>query len=179
MKTIQNLKNVALASLVILLLSLTVSCKKDVEANEPEWLFVQNAQSVTLNDGVLTLTGINPTTVCFTDRPERMAALSGTDEFVEFWNQGAGKDSFIKDPPNATLSIVTQNGAEDVVLTLMNPILKNDMLKYDVEIIEGNEQLEGGAASLFIDVIGRPLTPVSVAGVARRTRRRTVARMAY
>ena len=161
------------------MLSITASCKKGVEANEPEWLFVQNAQSVTLNDGVLTLTGINPTTVCFTDRPERMAALSGTQEFVEFWNQGAGKDSFEKDPPNATLSVVTESGANDVVLTLSNPVLENEALKYDVNIIEGNDMLTGGAASLFIDVIGRPLTPVSVAGVARRTRRRTVRRMAY
>lgn len=66
------------------MLSITASCKKGVEANEPEWLFVQNAQSVTLNDGVLTLKGINPTTVCFTDRPERNAALTGTDKFVDF-----------------------------------------------------------------------------------------------
>ena len=30
----------------------------------------------------------------------------------------------------------------------------------------------GGASSLFIDVIGRPATPLSVAGVHRRERRR-------
>lgn len=179
MKILQNLKNLTIASLIILLLSITASCKKGVEANEPEWLFVQNAESVALNDGVLILNGINPTTVCFTDRPERMAALTATEKFVSFWTGDKAKDSFEKDPPNATLSIATDDGANDVVLTLTNPSLKGDILKYDVTIIEGDNQLEGGAASLFIDVIGRPLTPVSVAGVARRTTRRTVRRIAY
>jgi len=31
---------------------------------------------------------------------------------------------------------------------------------------------KGGAASLFIDIIGMPLTPLSYAGVARRSYRR-------
>ena len=39
--------------------------------------------------------------------------------------------------------------------------------------------VEGGPCSLFVDPVGMPLTPVSVAGVARRTTRRTVRRMAY
>jgi hypothetical protein len=32
-------------------------------------LFVQNAKSVTINKGKLVLRGVNPVTVCFTDRP--------------------------------------------------------------------------------------------------------------
>lgn len=179
MKKHQNLKKPILVLQFILLLLVTISCNKDNKETEPEWLFVQNAQSVTLENGVLTLNGINNTTVCFTDRPERLAALTPTEKFVEFWIEGKGKDSFEKDPPNATLSVVTEDEATDVVLTLMNPVLENGSLKYDVKIILGNNTLSGGAASLFIDVIGRPLTPVSVAGVARRTTRRTVRRIAY
>lgn len=183
MKTLFKLKSLIPVFLALVLLGLTVSCnektKDDTAVKEAQWLFVQNAQSVNLNDGVLTLGGINPSTVCFTDRPERMAALTATEEFIAFWNEGEGKDSFEKDPPNATLSLVTEDGANDVVLTLMNPIIENNTLTYDVDIIAGSEALEGGAASLFIDVIGRPLTPGSVAGVARRSSRRTVRRMSY
>ncbi len=36
------------------------------------------------------------------------------------------------------------------------------------------QSAEGDASSLFIDVIGRPLTPLSAGGVRRRTRRRVV-----
>ena len=31
----------------------------------------------------------------------------------------------------------------------------------------------GGACALFVDVIGRPLTPISIAGANRRGRRRS------
>ena len=37
---------------------------------------------------------------------------------------------------------------------------------------EKNMAASGGPNSLFIDIIGRPLSPVSVAGVARREDRR-------
>lgn len=38
------------------------------------------------------------------------------------------------------------------------------------------QSAEGDASSLFIDIIGRPLTPLSVGGVRRRTRRRVFRR---
>jgi hypothetical protein len=55
------------------------------------------------------------------------------------------------------------------VVTLRNPVLKGDNLSYQVTILEGNMPAKGGPASLFSDVIGMPLTPVSYAGVAPRT----------
>lgn len=47
-----------------------------------------------------------------------------------------------------------------------------------VSVLDGKLPASGDASSLFIDVIGRPLTPVSVAGARRRTRRRVVRRNA-
>ena len=41
------------------------------------------------------------------------------------------------------------------------------------------EELEGGPATLFIDPIGRPASPTSVAGVHRRHRRRTRRRVSH
>ena len=35
-----------------------------------------------------------------------------------------------------------------------------------------------GSSALFIDIVGRPLTPLAVAGVARRATRRTARRVA-
>ena len=51
----------------------------------------------------------------------------------------------------------------------MNPKLKDHELTYDVEILDGEMPDTGGECALFIDVIGRPLSPVSLAGMNRRT----------
>ena len=165
--------------LLAALLALGACRQGDTTEENIEWLFVQNAHSVTLRDGVLTLDGIAPTMLFFSDRPEKIAAHGLTSEFVTFWSTGGGSDNFEKSPPNAALSIVSEDGTEDVVVTLTNPRLNGDTLQYDVTVIEGRDDVEGGPCSLFVDVIGMPMTPVSVAGVSRRVTRRTVRRMAY
>jgi hypothetical protein len=69
------------------------------------------------------------------------------------------------------LSIFHPDGVSDVVVELKKPVLKKTELTYTVEILDGEIPARGGPNSLFIDVIGRPLSPVSVAGVRRRDRR--------
>jgi hypothetical protein len=87
---------------------------------------------------------------------------------VPFWSDG--KDSFAKDNPNANLSVLEKDKAlEDIVVTLSNPVLSGRDLSYDVKLVQGTMPASGGPASLFIDIIGMPLTPMSYAGVARRT----------
>jgi hypothetical protein len=41
-------------------------------------------------------------------------------------------------------------------------------------VLQGEMPAKGADVSVFIDVIGMPLTPMSYAGVARRTYRRAV-----
>ncbi len=60
------------------------------------------------------------------------------------------------------------------MVELKNPGLSGDQMTYDVRVIEGKLPDNAEGASLFIDVIGMPLTPVSYAGAARRAARRTV-----
>lgn len=140
-------------------------------------LFVQNAQGVAVSaDGkTLTLKGLSPTTLFFSDRPVRIAGHYRTAEYLEFWK--AGPDSFLTDPPNATLSAFYEGKDElsDVVVTLRNPRVEGKDLTYDVTVISGKlPTANAGPASLFIDIIGMPWTPLSFAGVARRTAYRTV-----
>ena len=137
-----------------------------------ELLFVQTADSATLADGVLVMGGIDPATIYFSDRPNRVAGHLTTEEFVATW--GDGDDSFASNPPNATLSILTGEQPQEIVVVLTEPRIEDDALVYNVNILEGAETATGGACSLFIDIIGMPLTPVSYAGVARRTMRRAV-----
>lgn len=144
--------------------------KTEETAKKADFLFVQNAQSIHYGDGKLILKGVSPTTIMFSDRPERIAGHMATARFVPFWSKG--KDSFLSDPPNATLSIVHEDKVNDVVVELRDPVLKGDELSYHVRVLEGEMPAQGGPVSLFIDVIGMPLTPLSYAGVARRSYRR-------
>ena len=133
-------------------------------------LFVQNAKNMSFSEGKLVLRGVNSVTVCFTDRPARMAGHMQTSKFVPLWSQG--KDSFLKDNPNATLSIFSGDNVSDLVVELSNPQLSGDDLTYDARLLEGAPAANGGACALFIDIIGMPATPMSYAGAARRAYRR-------
>jgi hypothetical protein len=99
-----------------------------------------------------------------------MAGHMQTSKFVPLWSQG--KDSFLKDNPNATLSIFSGDNVSDLVVELSNPQLSGEDLTYDARVLEGTPPANGGACALFIDVIGMPATPMSYAGVARRAYRR-------
>lgn len=141
-------------------------------------LFVHNAKSVSMDGSTLTMKGISPNVIFFCDRPQRFAGHLGVEEFLE--TVSTGKDSFAEDPPNAVLSIVDGDEFADVVVTLVKkPTLNGDELVYSgVKVVEGDIPTTAGPGSLFIDVIGRPMSPGSVAGVHRRTRRRAVRRCA-
>ena len=56
------------------------------------------------------------------------------------------------------------------VVTLRNPQLTGNDLTYDVTLLEGSLPETAGPCSLFIDIIGCPLTPMSFAGAARTRR---------
>jgi hypothetical protein len=135
-----------------------------------EYLFVQSAQSVRLSGGLLELRDVTSATVYFSDRPERIAGHVPTPSFVQQW--GVGEDNFAGNPPNAALSVLGDEKIEEVVLTLRAPQLKSGNLSYRVDVLEGPTEVSGKAGSLFIDVIGRPMTPMSIAGHRRRVRRR-------
>jgi hypothetical protein len=131
-------------------------------------LIVLNSRGAALDGTTLTLTGVSSNSIIFADRPVRSAGHALTAHLIEEWAEGS--DSFAKDPPNATVSVLNNDasGVSDAVVVLKAPKLDGDTLTFDVEVLEGT--LSGdGPASVFIDIIGMPLTPVSYAGVARRT----------
>jgi hypothetical protein len=142
-----------------------------------EAMFVQTAQGIASAGGTLTLRGVTPSTLYFSDRPERVVGHMTTADFVDLW--GAGENSFESDPPNAVLSFLEPGGEvpEDTVIVLKNPQLSDGELSYSIEILEGTVPAQTGPVTLFIDPFGRPLSPVSVCGVRRRGRRRGRRRM--
>lgn len=133
-------------------------------------LIVMNAQGASLDGGTLTLSGVAPNSIVFADRPVRSAGHALTAHLVEEWEPGEGEDGFSKDPPNATVSVFAKDGSKvsDAVVVLKSPKLDGDKLTFAVTVLEGNLSGDGPAA-VFIDIIGLPRTPLSFAGVARRT----------
>ena len=142
---------------------------KIVNADEIEALFVQTSHGMSYDDGRLTLRTLAPTTLFFSDRPDRVTGHISSEEFVDSWDKGP--DSFASNPPNAVLSIFHTDMVSDVVVELTEPVLVGHELSYTVTILDGEMPAEGGPSALFIDIIGRPLSPVSVAGMHRRDRR--------
>ena len=131
-------------------------------------LFVMNSRGATLQGDTLVLTGVTPSSIIFADRPVRAAGHQPTADVIADW--GSGEDSFAKNPPNATVSVLGKDGSvKDAVLVLKNPKLEGDKLTFAVQVLEGDLTGADGPTAVFIDIIGRPLTPLSFAGVARRS----------
>lgn len=137
---------------------------------------MHTARSVFGDGGTLTLHGLTPSTLWFSDRPERVVGHMTTSQFVEMWAHGP--NSFLEDPPNAVLSWLEEGdeAPEDAVVVLRDPVAGDDSITYSIEVLDGTVPAQAGAVSLFIDPFGRPLSPVSVAGMRRRERRRDLRR---
>jgi len=147
--------------------------KQMIEKLEAEQsMFVQTAQGVTSDGRTLTLDHVTPSTLYFSDRPERIVGHMTTSDFVDLWGEGA--NSFEEDPPNAVLAFLQPGDEvpEDAVVVLREPRLQDGQLSYSIEALDGTVPTQSGPITLFIDPFGRPLSPVSVCGVRRRERRR-------
>jgi hypothetical protein len=162
----------ALAAPLVPLGSAMAQSAKEQPAKQADFLFVQTAKSMSFDKATnkLTLDGVSSTTLFFSDRPERIAGNMKTAAFIPFWS--TGKDSFLKDPPNADVSILEGDKLRQVVVVLQTPELKGDNLTYTVKVLQGEMPAKGADVSVFIDIIGMPLTPYSYAGFARRGYRR-------
>ena len=68
---------------------------------------------------------------------------------------GQGPDSFASNPPNATLSVFSEEGPENAVVVLQDPKLDGDNLRYAVKVLDGKLPPRIGESTLFIDVRGR------------------------
>jgi hypothetical protein len=134
-----------------------IPLQKTIGQDKPEIvpsLIVMNARSATLQGGKLTLTGVAPNSIVFADRPVRAAGHSLTTDLLQEWSPGNDKEgSFTKDPPNATVSVLSADGSKirDAVVVLKTAKLEGDRLTFDVDVLEGELAGGDGPAALFID----------------------------
>jgi hypothetical protein len=135
-------------------------------------MFVQTAHGMSFDGVQVTLHGLSPATLFFSDRPEHVVGHLSTREFTELWADG--ENSFEDDPPNAVLSFLDEDEQiEDAIFVLREPSLEGDAITYKVAVLSGTVPRSSTSCSLFIDPVGRPLSPVSAAGMRRRAIRRS------
>ena len=129
-------------------------------------MIVINAQGARIANQKLVLDGVSPNAIVFADRPVRAAGHALTAQLLEEWSDSS-PDSFAKDPPNATISVMSkaQGKVVDAVVVLKAPKLEGERLTFDVAVLEGDLGQADGPATLFIDIIDLP--------VARRTAHRS------
>jgi hypothetical protein len=146
----------------------------DLEEDVCEALFVQDAKGVELKENQIILKDANDHMIFFCDRPKHEAGFLTWNAFVEVVSKG--ENSFAENPPNAALSVVDKEGRlHELVLFLVDkPVKKGTSITFPVEYIIGGPYPIDGKAIMFIDPVGRPMSPTSVAGVHRRNRRRHV-----
>jgi hypothetical protein len=143
---------------------------EDAEAEEKpvRYMFVQSAHSGSFvqvegeMNYTLTLEGVSPQTIAFSDRPERVVVQVPMQKFLD----GFGFPP--ENPPNAAIEILEGNESQDVmVVELFDPVYDaaNKTLQYNVSILEEpnhsyaifNERHDKslpetfGPAALFVD----------------------------
>jgi hypothetical protein len=127
---------------------------------------------MTTTDSTVTLQGQDHSTLFFAGRPQRVVGHMHTKNFVRDW--GTGDNNFAENPPNAVLSFLSERDEvpEEVMIVIRDPHLTEDTLTYKVEVLDGTLSSKAGPCTLFIDSFGRPLSPVSAAGIHRLDHRR-------
>ena len=80
-----------------------VAAEEEADVEMVEYLFVQHAEGVTLQDGALTLEGVGDDILYFSDRPHRIVGRETLEKFLEVWHEG--EESFAEVPPNAVLTV--------------------------------------------------------------------------
>ncbi|WP_051356445.1 hypothetical protein [Azorhizobium doebereinerae] len=123
--------------------------KADIAMPQANWLFVVTADSASIDGKTLTLKGVSPQIVMFSDRPERLTGDASTAGFISYWT--GGKGDFQRDPPNATLSTTVNGKVVVAVVELTAPKLDGDTLTYSYRVLGDTKPEAGADASLFID----------------------------
>jgi len=118
------------------------------DSKNPGYLFVISGTSGSLDGDTLTLNGV-PNVIYFSDRPVRVAGHLSLEKFVESWNKGS--DSYKADPPNATLSVLTKDGAKNVVVELMSVEQKSGSVVFKISVLDGHIRESFERSTLFID----------------------------
>jgi hypothetical protein len=153
------MKTILAIYLVLAATATTVSANHAIDEGEnPQFLLVMSAESGSYDGETLILTGV-PSVIYFSDRPNRIAGHMSLEKFVELW--GEGTDSFEADPPNATLSILEEDGDTDIIVELTNPLLIENGVTFNIIILDGKIPVSFDSSALYIDAFVGVYPPIT------------------
>ena len=120
------------------------------DKDAPKFLYSLSASSGKMEGDRIILENV-PLVVYFSDRPHRLAGQLSIQVFAQGWDQGS--DSFRADPPNATLSILTDDGVQNAVIEISEPNVKvkEGSISFKVRVLDGEVPKSFGKSTLFID----------------------------
>lgn len=119
----------------------------------PDFDYIQQAASMAFDGTTLTLSGLAPSTIYFSDRPYRETGQVDTATFLALWDKDG---SFAGDPPNAAVTALSAPNAQPAVVELSSPELEGDDLKYSVKVLSGELPASASDIALFVDRGSRP-----------------------
>ena len=118
---------------------------------QPEWLMVMEAERGEFQEAAdggytLTLTGVKPDVLAFTDRPERQAQRWDTTKFLNDW-----ANEFDDDPPNAVIS-----AGGEAAITINDPQVSGVTVTFTATPLPGQTLPTDtiNQPTLFIDFLG-------------------------
>ncbi len=132
--------------LALVLLVVGLSPANAAAADKPSWLFVMTGEVEMASQTKLAIRP-DPTVIAFSDRPERLVRAITVGTFIEkVWD--AGKDSFVKDPPNA--AIVT-DGKKIAIEELKSVARSGDTVVFLTKTLAGPPPEAGKRVAVVID----------------------------
>ena len=128
-----------------------------MDSQRLEWLVVINAESARVGDGQLTLEGLQPMGLAFTDRPVRRVRRITTEKFMAKW-----EDIFAGGSPNAAVSWLGEDGENTAVVELGTPTsLGKSSAVLPFQLLPPEDCIPGVVSGAAAEFVGR-LTHVSV-----------------
>ena len=147
----------------ILLVMFTLStgavfAKQETDSSKTSYMMVLSAKSGSLKGDTLILNDV-PNVLYFSDRPDRKVGHTSLTKFVNIWDRG--EDNFEIDPPNAALSVLTEDGAQNAVIKLVSAEHNDNSIIFKVDVLHGEFNGSFETATLYIDPDTQtpPITP--------------------
>lgn len=120
----------------------------------PVYEYVQQATSMQYDGTTMTLQGVSPSTIFFSDRPYRLTGQVTNDTFVNLWNAPDGP--FASDPPNAAVSVLGAPNQEPAIVELTSAAVNGTDLQYEVTVLSGTLPDNAENVAVFVDHGPRP-----------------------
>ncbi|MDA7946716.1 MAG: hypothetical protein MPJ78_04495 [Hyphomicrobiaceae bacterium] len=114
----------------------------------PTYEYVQQAASMKFDGKTLTLNGLAPSTIFFSDAPYRLAGAVDLKTFTGLWD---GNGPFANTPPNAALSVLGKPGDVPAIVELTSAQTDGNGIKYGVKTVSGKLPDSAENVALFID----------------------------